>query len=64
MSLLRIPAGFVIFFYLVLPLYPSLVIPHIFMINKLTTLAFGDDGEQIAAVLPGREEVSVAVLSS
>lgn len=28
------------------------------------TLSLGDDGEQIAAVLPGREEVSVAVLSS
>lgn len=28
------------------------------------TLDLGEDGEQIAAVLPGREEVSVAVLSS
>lgn len=30
----------------------------------LLTLSLGDDGEQIAAVLPGREDVSVAVLSS
>lgn len=28
------------------------------------TLSLGEDGEQIAAVLPGMEEVSVAVLSS
>lgn len=28
------------------------------------TLSLGEDGEQIAAVLPGRDEVSVAVLSS
>lgn len=28
------------------------------------TLSFGDDGEQTAAVLPGREDVSVVVLSS
>lgn len=28
------------------------------------TLSLGDDGEQIAAVLPGSEEVSVAVLRS
>lgn len=28
------------------------------------TLDLGEDGEQIAAVLPGREEVSVAVLVS
>lgn len=39
------------------------------LISSLTgllflTLSLGDDGEQIAAVLPGREDVSVAVLSS
>lgn len=30
----------------------------------ILTLSLGDEGEQTAAVLPGREEVSVAVLSS
>ncbi len=31
---------------------------------QFLTLSLGEDGEQIAAVLPGREEVSVAVLKS
>lgn len=39
------------------------VIYH-FMSDVFITLSLGDDGEQMAAVLPGREEVSVAVLSS
>lgn len=34
------------------------------MYSAVLTRSLGDEGEQTAAVLPGREEVSVVVLSS